>query len=130
MISPDFEATGSNSQEAPAELSDQPLTIGEATFLGGMLAPSMLFIGQMIEPVPPLTDVSSYPTEFALMGGLAVAGAIAGSVVTYTAQRFRQWRDQKSQKAIAERINAVANPVYVQAGLEQFSSILDQRSSH
>jgi hypothetical protein len=129
MNTPDFEASVSRHQENPIELTDEPLTVRQATFIGGVLAPSLVYIGQVVDPVQPLTEVSSYSIEFALMGGVTVAGAVAAGIFSYGTQRFRQWRQRRSETALAERIEAVANPTYIEAGMEQFNALLDRHSS-
>jgi hypothetical protein len=125
----DHEKDTSDVQESAFTSSNKPVTVTEAAFIGGVLAPGLLYFGQAIEPISALAEVPSSSTEFVLLGGLAVAGALIGGVATYSLQRFRQWRDQKLQAtALAERIETVATPEYVEQGLDKLNAWVYQQS--
>lgn len=83
-------------QEAPP---DQSMSVGQAAGVGAIMGPSVIYIGQFVEPIPLLLHVPSMAAEAGLMGGSALAGALLMSAGRFIAQHVGQWRAQHSEVA-------------------------------
>lgn len=89
------------------QVDSEPISTGQAAFLGSVMGATAVFVGQAVEPVPALSSISSLPMEVGLISGSVLAGAILMSASNFVAQRISQWQEQRAAVSAEDVENIV-----------------------